>query len=165
MGTTVTPTDHHGSGFVRFWTTIPGLLAAVAALVTAVTGFVTLRESSDKPGPITEPSAASTTIPATPVPDQAIAVVPGDFNPARLDDLQQDDQDAFEGVMVACESGDLSACVAILDGLAEECAAGAGVSCDVLFELSPAGSDYEFYGMTCGGRFEPDLAPADCASA
>ncbi|MGH9179999.1 MAG: hypothetical protein ACRD0N_15815 [Acidimicrobiales bacterium] len=165
MSATVTPADHHGSGFVRFWTTMPGLLTAVAAVVTAVTGFVALRESSDKPATNPEPPSASTTLPASPLPDEPITLVPDDFNLAPLDALQQDDQDALEAAMVACGNGEMDACVAILDGLAEECAAGAGISCDLLFELSPSGSDYEFYGMTCGGRIDPAFAPDDCASA
>jgi hypothetical protein len=39
-----------------------------------------------------------------------------------------------------------------LDGLAEECHDGYLMSCDDLFDLSPSGSAYEQYGMTCGGR-------------
>ncbi len=41
---------------------------------------------------------------------------------------------------------------ASLDGLWQECEAGDGVACDRLFEVSPVGSDYERFGLTCGDR-------------
>ena len=37
--------------------------------------------------------------------------------------------------------------------LVEECYNGVGASCDVLYEVSEVGSDYEACGATCGGRF------------
>lgn len=39
-----------------------------------------------------------------------------------------------------------------LDGLWGACESGDGVSCDRLFEVSPVGSDYERFGLTCGDR-------------
>lgn len=57
--------------------------------------------------------------------------------------------------------------VASLDALWETCEAGAGggaaaggaggwaADCDLLFSLSPVGSDYEAFGDSCGGRNEP----------
>jgi hypothetical protein len=39
-----------------------------------------------------------------------------------------------------------------LDGLAQDCHDGYFMACDDLFDLSPSGSGYEQYGMTCGGR-------------
>lgn len=42
-----------------------------------------------------------------------------------------------------------------LDALAEECFDGDVAACDQLFFESPAGSDYEAYGDSCGGRNEP----------
>ncbi len=57
------------------------------------------------------------------------------------------------GLVSECAAGDDSACASILDILTEECAKGIGVGCDVLYEVSPLGSDYESYGATCGGRW------------
>jgi hypothetical protein len=42
-----------------------------------------------------------------------------------------------------------------LDGLAQDCHDGYFMACDDLFDLSPSGSGYEQYGMTCGGRVKP----------
>jgi hypothetical protein len=39
-----------------------------------------------------------------------------------------------------------------LDALWDACAQGFGQSCDQLFDEAPLGSDYEEFGVTCGGR-------------
>jgi hypothetical protein len=44
-----------------------------------------------------------------------------------------------------------------LDALAQRCQAGDMAACDRLYAESPAGSEYEEYGLTCGGRNEPSL--------
>jgi len=49
-----------------------------------------------------------------------------------------------------------------MDALYDECAAGDGASCDALYEQSGVGTEYETFGGTCGGRFEPAAAPALC---
>ena len=41
-----------------------------------------------------------------------------------------------------------------LDALASQCEAGNWEACDDLYRRSPAGSAYEDYGSTCGGRFD-----------
>lgn len=165
MSATVTTTEASGGGFIRFWTTIPGILTALAALVTAATGYLTLdgRSGSDEPA---QPSTTASTLPPTDtgVPSGPLTVQPADFNLARLDALPEPALDPIQEAIAACGDGDMDACVAILDGLADECEAGMGLSCDLLNELSPAGSDYELYGATCGARFEPDVA-GTCSSA
>lgn len=45
-----------------------------------------------------------------------------------------------------------------LDVLWDACEAGDGVACDDLFIASPAGSEYEAFGDTCGFRREPGTA-------
>jgi hypothetical protein len=40
----------------------------------------------------------------------------------------------------------------LLDQLWDACDAGTGSACDELFDASPVGSDYEEFGVTCGGR-------------
>ncbi len=42
-----------------------------------------------------------------------------------------------------------------LDAYAERCHDGALAACDELYTLSEPGSDYEYYGLTCGGRVQP----------
>ncbi len=50
-----------------------------------------------------------------------------------------------------------------LDALHDECADGAGDSCDQLYFMAPPGSEYEWFGGTCGERF-PSIfeSPARC---
>jgi hypothetical protein len=41
---------------------------------------------------------------------------------------------------------------AALDALYDQCALGSGQACDDLFNLSPVGSEYESFAITCGNR-------------
>jgi hypothetical protein len=50
-----------------------------------------------------------------------------------------------------------------LDELWDDCEAGNGEACDLLYETAPYGSDYEEFGLTCGNRFTIADAPV-CAS-
>lgn len=50
-----------------------------------------------------------------------------------------------------------------LDQLAEECGAGDFESCDALYFESPAGSDYEYFGATCGHFFTDAENAGNCA--
>jgi hypothetical protein len=47
----------------------------------------------------------------------------------------------------------------VLDAMQDRCEAGDGAGCDELYFASTVGTDYEAFGATCGGRFEPDLVP------
>jgi hypothetical protein len=49
-----------------------------------------------------------------------------------------------------------------LDALWADCADGDGVACDELYWGSTPGSEYEAFGTTCGGRFDPDDVPLTC---
>jgi hypothetical protein len=42
-----------------------------------------------------------------------------------------------------------------MDGYAQRCHDGTMSACDDLYQVSPPMSDYEHYGMTCGGRVKP----------
>lgn len=137
--------------FLRFLTTIPGILTAVAALITAVTGiYVGGHHDGSSPGPVnlimSSPSAP---------PPSVTSVDPDSLQLSRasadLDDLGN--SNPVVDLVSQCAAGDDGACASILDILAQECADGAGVSCDVLYELSPDGSDYNVFGATCGGRW------------
>ncbi len=48
-----------------------------------------------------------------------------------------------------------------LDRQWQECFDGDFAACDDLYAAAPAGSDYELFGATCGGRFETDLLCED----
>lgn len=52
---------------------------------------------------------------------------------------------------------------AALDALWTPCAGGDMASCDTLFLQAPVGSDYEFFGSTCGSRVEQTFG--DCVTA
>jgi hypothetical protein len=64
-------------------------------------------------------------------------------------DLDADAEDAEPGV-----SGGAYGDVPELDALWDACAAGSGLACDDLYNGSPAGSEYEDFGVTCGQRVE-----------
>lgn len=40
----------------------------------------------------------------------------------------------------------------VLDGIWARCEVGDGKACDQLFEVAPIGSDYEWFGLSCGDR-------------
>jgi hypothetical protein len=42
-----------------------------------------------------------------------------------------------------------------LDLYYEDCDAGSMMACDQLYQLAPAGTPYEYFGLTCGRRTEP----------
>lgn len=48
------------------------------------------------------------------------------------------------------------------DALWDACDGGNGAACDELYWTSPADSDYEHFGNTCGERFEDDDVPLSC---
>jgi hypothetical protein len=50
----------------------------------------------------------------------------------------------------------------VLDEMQDRCQAGDGAGCDELYFASTMDTDYEMFGATCGGRFEPDLVPPFC---
>ena len=70
--------------------------------------------------------------------------------------------DVIDQLISECAAGSLDSCGYLIDQLTAECTDGYGLSCDILYWASPAGSDYELYGATCGGRFEWDYAAGAC---
>lgn len=158
----MTETEVPRRGFIGFLTTIPGILTALAGLLTAAGGmYVATHDSksgsSDKPilVNLTMPASAAPTAPAN-VDQQSLRL---DNASNELATLPNDSTgDPMQQLVDQCNQGSIEACSAILEGLAQECYQGYGLSCDVLFAVSPAGSDYEMYGATCGDRFSPDVA-------
>lgn len=165
-------------GVVGFLTTIPGILTGLAALVTAAgTIYVGAHQAGSTETAHTErpttTATATVTSTATPQsPPQSPGSPPPSTSPAAPPDriidqpLQLSDpsdldianSDPVWGLIDRCTSGDVSACEQILVELAQECAGGSGVSCDVLFEVSPPGTVYEAYGATCGARVGEEYA-------
>ena len=140
----------HRGGFVGFLTTIPGILTALAALVTAFGGvYLSNAGGSQSPQPaitIINPGATPEgTVGTTEQLDlTAVTETTGD---SAVDQMIND-----------CAMGSFDACTGLLDVLSQECYEGYGDSCDVLYQVSPIGSDYEAYGATCGARFGPEYA-------
>ncbi len=89
------------------------------------------------------------------------AVSESDLNLAALDSGSAL-EDEVARMVNDCSLGDDEACQELLDSLVSECDAGYGLSCDVLYLISPAGTDYELFGGTCGGRTGPQYA-GECA--
>jgi hypothetical protein len=127
-------------------TSLPGVLTAVAGLVTAVTGGIGLYASQDD-----EPVRDSITYVVEAPPEGSGEVDAGGLGAG----LPEDSADDEVTVLVdGCLNGDPGACDALLYLLADECYAGYLISCDALYQISAYGSAYENYGATCGGRYE-----------
>jgi hypothetical protein len=135
-------------GFLGFMTSLPGVLTALAALVTAVTGGIGLYLSQGDEPP---PGGDIYVFEAAPVPEGSGAVDAGDLG----DGLPETSGDDDVTVLVdGCLNGDPDACDTLLYVLAEACYQGDLLSCDDLYQISAVGSDFEDYGATCGGRVD-----------
>ena len=135
-------------GLLGFLGTIPGILAAVAAVITASTGWYIAQSSSGETTQDIPQAAAPVPQPTAPVDVGAVQ--------SQLPDVQVGGTD--DDLVSACSAGDVDACVDLLDQLTVECMDGIGISCDALYLLTPEGSVYEEYGATCGGRFGWEFA-------
>jgi hypothetical protein len=140
-------TSPQRAGFLGFLGTIPGILTAVAGLVTAFATLYAVHVSSRPPEQLTES--------AQPAPDASVdpdvVATQADSAPTAGDTVLADETDAL---LNDCADGYLDSCVALLDVLVDDCYYGDPYACDVLYWISPIGSDYEAYGATCGGRFD-----------
>lgn len=143
-------------GFLGFLTTVPGILTAIAALITAGTGGVVYFANGDSGQDVTRVVVETQPAPAAPAPEEAAAV-----DVSASTGLSSDDP--VQTVIDDCGNGDLDACAWVLETLAQECYDGYVGSCDALFAVSPIGSDYEWYGGTCGGYYA-DLSYAGTCS-
>ena len=127
-----------------------GILTASAAVITAFgtiyVAILTHNPSQDHAMP-TSPATVTISQPAAQPTDDGNVTL-------RLDSVNSSisTETGVESMIRDCASGDDGACIEILDTLANGCYQGNGLSCDVLYEVSAIGSDYEAYGATCGGR-------------
>jgi hypothetical protein len=157
MTETMEPTK---SGFVRFWTSLPGMFTAIAGLITAGTGVYFATQDQHR----SEPSSYVINLEMPP----GATPPSGTYEAGSLDlssyaNIPLGDASSMDDIDY-CAAGDLAACERLLDGLVLECDAGYGVSCDALFAVAPAGSDYEWFGATCGARLDETYA-GQCQSA
>jgi hypothetical protein len=158
------PPPPRQGGFLGFLTTLPGILTAGAAVITAVTGGVVLSNGHGSNGHGEDSSGGGTTynisVVGEPVPAASGSVDPTSLSSSGLSDASADT--GVDALVADCANGDADACTQLLDQLADECYQGYGLSCDVLYEISAEGSAYEDYGATCGGRY--DWSYADLCS-
>ena len=159
-------------GFLGFLSTIPGILTAVAALITAVGTvagvYLTSATASapEEPGPVasSEPAPEPEPEPApepepVPEPEPEPAPEPEPVpEPEPAPEPEPEPDPHYD-----CLAGVLEACGEVLDILDADCLAGDPLSCDLLYWASPPGSDYEWDGGTCGRYFE-DLSYAGFCS-
>ena len=139
------------SGFLGFLTTLPGILTALAALVTAVGGVFLYQGERTDPAPL----------PPVPVPVPTESIDPALLDPIVIDDDIRVD-DVVDQLIDECAAGYLDSCSYLVDQLVLGCSEGDALSCDDIYWLSPEGSWYEAYGATCGGRFDWDYAVGAC---
>lgn len=151
MNKTDNPTERGG-----FWSSMPGVLTALATLVTAVfggyLGYQQLNKDSTTPSPA--PVAAPAPAPAPP------ANVYVTLDAAGLSAVAEEDPGSADPVE-GCAEGNEDDCMEVLNMLTEGCESGDMEACDLLYEVTPAGSDYEEYGGTCGYRDDGENA-GDC---
>lgn len=153
------PDDGRGNGFLRFWSTMPGVLTALAALVTAA-GTIYLNMAGGD-GPDTPvPNTVTTSTPAPPTTLVAPTVPPV---VTTLVARSPSGSDAVDPVR-ACAQGDERSCAVVLDGLVDDCLAGDGFSCDLVYEVTDVGSELEWLGATCGYEFATDIYAGECES-
>ncbi len=152
------------NGFLRFWTSVPGVLTAVAAVITAVGSIYFTSASGSSPSPPPVPPTNPTPMVVVNL-SQAAAAAPavsGQIPASQLDLTQVESNISLDSAGVSllnrCADGDNSACLQIVEGLINECDQGYGISCDALYEISPAGSEYQWFGATCGGRVSSSYA-------
>ncbi len=142
----MTQVQESRGGFVGFLGTVPGILTAIAALITAGTGGVVYLANDNGSGPGGDEKIIIVT--------QEAPTVPTDADAAAVDawvNTGLSSDDPVQVMIDSCGNGDLNACASVLVTLAQECQDGYALSCDVLYAVSPLGSDYEWYGGTCGG--------------
>lgn len=160
------PPNHGRGGFLNFWSSMPGILTAVAAVITAVTGFYLANAGGGSPAKVSDSTGLSVPAPSTPAPSTPAVptVVVVDFSAlggtqvTEAADRDQALMDAIDG----CEAGYQESCVTLFEELVNGCEAGIGVECDALFLLSDPGSALEEYGATCGDRFPDDYYANEC---
>jgi hypothetical protein len=145
-------------GFLGFMSTVPGVLTAAAAVLTALGTIYLGVQNAGSGGAQPLPTPPPTTITVTPTtqPAPEPSVDPRSVRVSAGSSLPSDDPAA--PLLSRCAQGDEEACLEILDTLANQCYDGDGLSCDVLYEISPIESDYEAFGATCGARFSLQYA-------
>ncbi|MFN2607564.1 MAG: hypothetical protein ABR511_06655 [Acidimicrobiales bacterium] len=164
----MTEIETRAGGIGGFMTSVPGILTALAALVTAAGGiYVGVNHSGSKDGGPKPPVVVNLQMPPSAAPAEPGSVdatsLRGTSPVAAVSRFASDTTDPIDQLASDCAGGDAGSCADMLDALAVECRDGSGAGCDTLYELSPAGSGWEAYGDTCGGRFSPGEVTDTCS--
>jgi hypothetical protein len=147
------PQPPQSGAFLRFWTTLPGLLTAAAAVITAVGTIYVASLSSSKgaaPPPVPPTTTTVTVAPSTP-PAAASSISPVSLDVNAVDPNTLGDA-AADSLLSDCANGSATACADFVETMAQGCYNGDLFYCDVLFVVSPSNSLYEEFGATCGYR-------------
>lgn len=142
-------------GFLK---TVPGVITAIAGLITAMVGLMQLSPLSahgESGGTSQQPVIVNITPETTP--DEN--VTPEQVDVAEANSVPEATATGpVQQLIEHCAAGSVDACTRLLGLLANQCYQGHSLSCDVLYHVSPAGSAYQSYGATCGGRVTWDYA-------
>ena len=118
------------SGFLRFWTSLPGVLTAVITAATAV-GSIYLASSGA--------TANAVPAPAAPQPSSTAAAPTPALNATQIDSVRNSTTTADQALINSCAGGDANSCAMVVTGLQQECSQGLAVSCNMLNVLFPFG--------------------------
>lgn len=149
-------------GFLGFMRSVPGVLTALAAVLTAAGGaYVAVHKGND---PAATPPRYNINL--TVQPNQAAPSSDTSVNAGSVD-LQNTSQTSISAATSSdavdqCSQGSEAACETVLEDLISGCYGGEGSSCDLLYEVSPTGSELESYAATCGYRFADDTYADSC---
>ncbi|MCB7138043.1 hypothetical protein [Cellulosimicrobium marinum] len=177
-----------------FFTTMPGVLTAVAAIVTAVGGvygiYVSQRSAEQPVSPPTVATGTPTPEPTTPTPEPTTPT-PQPTTPAgttevpiiiALGDLHgEEDADTSpveepfaawylsadvdrQVVADACGAGDPTSCAVLEQVLVQDCTETFDAACDILYYVEPVGSELENLDATCGYLFGDWSLAGRCTS-
>lgn len=133
-------------GFLGFLGTLPGILTAVAGVITALATLYAVDAGTPSPE---APPEVERPVPTAPVDADSVATR-AESAPAAGDAVLSD---PATDLLTDCVNGFVDSCETLLYLLAEDCFYGDPYSCDALYWFSPVGSVYEAYGATCGGSF------------
>lgn len=143
-------------GFMSFWGTLPGVLTALATLVTAVGGiYFASNQNSEQAVP--PPAPPPTTQPSEP----PVVILPVPISQADLEDVQVDEP-ALSDLLEGCADGNLADCERLVEELEAACDGGDPYACNDLYQVSPVGSDLEDFGATCGYRLADWSYAGEC---
>jgi len=135
-------------GVLGFLNSVPGILTGVGAVITAVGTVYGIHLAGSPSGsPLDQPSASP---PPAQVPVDATSVAAQADTAPVADDALGDEVTAL---MNGCANGSADDCANLIYVLTRGCQEGDPWRCDLLYYITPVGSDYEAYGATCGYRF------------